>query len=75
MEEKATSLEIELRFTLPIEIALTIDAFESNFLMCTEEEKKEYGFSIGKRVNFAGHHHFSDALLGGNTLTNETLDH
>ncbi len=43
--------------------------------MCTEAEKKEYGFSLGGSINFAGCHHFSDDLLGGATPTKETLDH
>ncbi len=42
--------------------------------MCTEDEKNKYNFSLGGSVNFAGHHHFSDALLDGNTPTKDTLD-
>ncbi len=33
--------------------------------MCTEAEKKKYGFSLGRKVNFAGRHRFFDALLYG----------
>ncbi len=43
--------------------------------MCIKTEKKEYGFSLGGIVNFAGCHHFSDALLDGATPIKENLDH
>ncbi len=43
--------------------------------MCTEAEKKEYGFSLGEKVNFAGQHHFTDALIDEETSTKEMHDH
>ncbi len=56
------------------------DVFDFNFLidwnsMCTEAEKKKYGFSLGRSVSFAGCYHFSDALCDWTTPTKETLDH
>ncbi len=43
--------------------------------MCTEAEQKEYGFSLGGKVNFVGQRHFTDALIDEATSTKETLDH
>ncbi len=43
--------------------------------MCTKAEKKEYGFSLGGKVNFAGLSHFTGALIDEDTSTKETLDH
>ncbi len=43
--------------------------------MCTEAEKKKYGFSLGGKVNFARRHHFTDALIVETTPTKEMLDH
>ncbi len=43
--------------------------------MCTEAEKKEYGLSLGGKVNVAGQHHFIDTLIDKNTSTKEMLDH
>ncbi len=43
--------------------------------MCNEAEKKEYGFSLGGKVNFSGHYHVTDALVDEDTSTKETLDH
>ncbi len=42
--------------------------------MCTEAEKKEYGFSLGGKVNFAGRRHCTDALIDEATPTKEMLD-
>ncbi len=74
VEERASFLEIELRLN---SINIPIIVFESNLpivqnSMCTETEKKDYSFSLGGRVNFAGCHHFSDALLAQTTPTKET---
>ncbi len=43
--------------------------------MCTEAEKKEYGFSLDGKGNFARQCHFTDALIDEDTSTKETLDH
>ncbi len=57
---------------------MSIDVSESNVpivqnSMCTEAEKKEYEFSLGKKVNFAGQRHFTDALIDEDTSTKEML--
>ncbi len=59
---------VEIHLTIWNHIDITIDIFESNVpigqnSMCTEDEKKEYGFSPSESVNFAASHHFSDVLL------------
>ncbi len=71
---------VEIHLTNRNQINIPIDVFESNVpivrnSMCTEAEKKEYGFSLGGKVNFAGRRHFTDALIDEDTSTKETLDH
>ncbi len=41
--------------------------------MCPEAEKKERGFSLGGKVNFAGQHHFTDAVIDDAPSTKEML--
>ncbi len=70
----------EIHLTIQNHIDIPFDVFESNVpivwnSICTEAEKKKYGFSMCGSNNFAGHHHFSDALFDGTTPTKETLDH
>ncbi len=70
--------QVEIHLTNWNHIDIPIYVFESNIpiiqnLMCIDAEKNEYGFSLGGSVNYAGHHHFSDTLLGQTTPTKETL--
>ncbi len=71
--------QVEIYITNWNHIYIPIDIFESNVpivqnSMYYEAEKKKYEFSLGGNINFAGRHHFLDALLCGTTPTNETLD-
>ncbi len=56
-----------------------IDTLESNVAivrnsMCTEDEKKHNGLSLGGSINFTQCHHLFDALLIETYPTKETLD-
>ncbi len=71
--------QVEIYITNWNHTYIPIDIFESNVpivqnSMYYEAEKKKYEFSLGGNINFAGRHHFLDALLCGTTPTNETLD-
>ncbi len=72
--------QVELHLTNWNQIHIPIDVFESNVpivqnSMCTEAEKKKCGFSLGRKVNFAGQCHLTDTLIDEATSTKEELDH